>query len=71
MTNEVYGRIHHYSQSKATGLYHLDDEGEPLLGWYFDLVDVNDKILVGLTGPYCDAEEAEAAALKEKNIEGL
>jgi hypothetical protein len=48
-----------------------DDEGELLLGSYYQFVDKDDKPVGDLIGPYLDNTEAEKAAkiaFKKKDI---
>lgn len=52
--------IHFYD---GTG-HHCDDDGEPLLGWYWQVAGEDGKPLRDLVGPYRTAHEAEEACAR-------
>lgn len=63
MPQEAYADVYHYFPHPETGEVILDDEGDPMLGYYYQLVnDVGP--LSHLMGPYANADEAEAACLR-------
>lgn len=61
--NEPTGsaKIHHFYPHPVTGDIDYDEDGDPRLGWFFELVNAQDEALSPLIGPYYSAEEAEAA----------
>lgn len=42
----------------------LDDEGDPMVGSYYQFIDENEIPVGGLIGPYRDNAAAEAAAVR-------
>jgi hypothetical protein len=61
MPNGVHGRIHEFSPDPVTGAVDYDEEGDPRLGFYFDIADGQGNALSMLMGPYGSKEQAEAA----------
>jgi len=49
----------------------FDEEGDLLLGSYYQFIDKNDLPISGLIGPYLDNDEAEKAAEKAFSIKDL
>ena len=45
----------------------VDDYGEPLLGWYWQMVKSKGNLRGGLMGPYGTSAEAEAACRRAFN----
>ncbi len=62
--------IHHYFVDPKTGAVHLDDDGEPLLGFYYEIVDLHGTAVDGLMGPYGDPVQAERACIAECRAKG-
>jgi len=58
MSAEPYANIHHYDGCTSD----TDVDGEPMLGYYFELMNGEGFAVCGLMGPYNDKAEAEAAA---------
>jgi hypothetical protein len=56
--------IHHYYPDPQTGKSHLDKNGQPLSGFYWQLHDENDVAIGSLHGPYNSREGAEDAGLE-------
>lgn len=52
--------IHEFEANKLP--VHLDDEGEQMIGFYFQFVDGANRPLGGLVGPYGHNGAAEEAA---------
>lgn len=67
MPQPLRANIHHYEPHPITGEYHRDEDGEPLLGYYYEITDLN-GIPLGLPmGPYgtpAECEQACAAAYR-------
>jgi hypothetical protein len=53
--------IHHFPHNPKTGEHYVDSEGDPMCGFYFEILGANGKPLHELTGPYKTADEAERA----------
>ena len=53
--------IHHFFPHPETGFLPFDEEGEPYLGFYFQITDIHGIPMSHLMGPYGSAEEAETA----------
>ena len=53
--------IHHFYPCPTTGAVSYDEDGDPYLGFYFQLVDLNGIALSHLMGPYSSSTEAEEA----------
>ena len=51
-------------QFENFGLPYFDDEGDQMLGFYYQLLDKNNIPISKLIGPYLIGPEAEKAALK-------
>lgn len=58
---ESYADIHHFD-AKANA---VDDEGEPLIGWYYQIMQSAEVALSNLIGPYHRRDECEEAAMSE------
>lgn len=58
---EAKGNIHHFFANPITGETTKDEDGEPYLGFYFELVSLQGEIISPLMGPYNTADEAEIA----------
>lgn len=53
--------IHEFS---PTGLAHFDDEGDQMLGFYFQITDKDDEPISEMIGPYVHKWLVEPAARK-------
>lgn len=62
MPDTLHVEIHHFYPHPVTGKISYDEEGDPYLGFYFQMLDTLGEPLSHLTGPYSSAEEAEAAS---------
>jgi hypothetical protein len=62
MPENIHAEIHHFYPHPVTGTLYFDEEGDPFLGYYFQLISATGHDLSGLTGPYSSAEEAEQAS---------
>ena len=60
----AHGLIHHFFPHPDTGELQKDDYGDDLLGFYYQLVDDDEKPLCDMMGPYPTGEEAAAACDK-------
>jgi len=58
----TYARIHHFFPHPTTGEVYYDEEGDPLLGFYYDFVDDEENQIGSMMGPYSSNEQVEAAA---------
>lgn len=54
--------IHHYT---FEGGVTTDEDGEPMFGYYFELMDRLGNPSGDLIGPYTTKDEVEAAAIRE------
>lgn len=61
--SEPYADIHHFKAENRSEM--VDVDGDPMLGWYFQLMEGVNKPLTELVGPYGSHSECEGAALKE------
>lgn len=53
------------------GIPHHDDEGDQMLGFYYQFTDHEDQPVSDLIGPYsqgCDVERAAVRALRSKDF---
>lgn len=57
--------IHEFEPSTAP--IHFDDEGDQLLGFYYQFTDAGDQPLGDLIGPYSVNTDAERAAMRAFN----
>lgn len=57
---EAYANIHHFNYDPGKGDASYDEEGEPLNGFYFEIIGTN-GVTSGLIGPYNSRDEVEAA----------
>lgn len=62
--------IHHYFVNPKTGAAHVDADGDTLLGYYYEIIDLHGNTVEGLFGPYRDAVQAEAACVTECRRKG-
>lgn len=62
--SEAYADIHHY---EGTDHSVIDDDGDPLSGWYFQLMKAIDIPISALIGPYGSRTDCEDAAIFEWN----
>lgn len=61
MTLLVHGRIHHFFTDPTTGITIADEDGDPMIGHYWQLVDADETAMSELMGPYnTDAEAVKA-----------
>lgn len=61
MANESYADIHHFDSKSNV----LDEDGEPRVGWYFQIMQNAEVALSELMGPYHKRAECEDAAMTE------
>lgn len=59
----AYADIHHFELNNESGL--VDDDGDGLFGWYFQIMRSAEVALSELIGPYTTREACEKAALTE------
>lgn len=57
---DIHANIHCFD-GQYTGLTSLDVDGDPLKGWYWELIDGKGHSVCGMRGPYFSRDEAEAA----------
>ena len=62
MPLHTYARIHHFFPHPTTGEVHHDEDGDPILGFYYEFVDEDESSLGRMMGPYSTTEEVEKAA---------
>jgi len=60
---EPYAAIHHFGANNNSDLRDVD--GDPLLGWYYQIMNNEDDPATDLIGPYGSSEECEEAACNE------
>lgn len=60
MITEAYADIHHFEADNKAGL--VDDDGDTLMGWYFQLMESPQKAITEIFGPYGSRDECELAA---------
>ena len=60
-----YANIHYFDYDPQTNNVCLDEDNEPMFGFYFELIDGDGAALCGLMGPYSTKAEVEEAAHKE------
>lgn len=59
---QVYGaKIHEF---EASGMPYFDDDGDQMIGFYYQWLDVDDNPIGGLIGPYSHQEAVESAATR-------
>lgn len=63
MQQQPYADIHHFAANNDTGV--VDDDGDPVMGWYFQLMQNQITPLTALIGPYGSHGECEKAAIRE------
>lgn len=61
---EAYADIHHYEGIDPNM---VDDDGDPLQGWYFQLMRAIGDPISALIGPYGSHSDCEDAAIFEWN----
>ena len=62
MNKDSYATIHEFSI--INGLTHLDEDGDPMIGWYYQFLDIYERPITKLMGPYGTNTEAEKACQK-------
>ena len=65
MPEPLNAHIHHYFPHPETGHVDYDDDGDPIIGFYYQIVDLDGEPLSEMMGPYSNAEEAEEACHRE------
>lgn len=65
MPEPLNANIHHFYPHPQTGYVDYDGEGDPILGFYFQIVDLTGIPISQLMGPYSTAEDAEEACHKD------
>lgn len=58
---ESYANIHHFDASSNA----VDEDGDPMIGWYYQIMQGADVALSHLMGPYHRRVECENAAMSE------
>ena len=53
--------IHEFTPSDAP---HYDDEGEEMIGFYYQFIDTDDEPVSAMIGPYINKTEVEKAATR-------
>lgn len=61
--SDPYADIHHFNARNKSDM--LDVDGDPMLGWYFQLMEGSSVPITELIGPYGSHEECEQAAIQE------
>ena len=61
MPEKMIANIHEFYPHPTTGHVEYDEDGDPVLGFYFEILDNNGYPISQILGPYIDAEEAEQA----------
>lgn len=61
--SEPYVDIHHFEPNNQSGM--VDDDGDDLLGWYFQIMASAEEAITDIIGPYRFREMAEDAARTE------
>lgn len=64
---QSYAEVVHFETNPQTGEDVLNDEGEPMLGFYWRIFDWDYSPLTELIGPYFDCDEAVEAATRHWN----
>lgn len=68
-SGEPYAKIHHFFTHPVTGENDYDDNGDPLIGYYFQLMKDPDTPITEIIGPYItDDSCAEAAQLEYDSL---
>ena len=60
-----YANIHHFDFKLGAVDAIYDEDGDPMFGYYYEIVNEDGSRLSGFMGPYGDKAEAEAACAKE------
>ena len=55
--------IHHFTSDPKKGEIFIDDDGEPLHGYYYEIKGADGVPLHDIVGPYNSAADAEQAAI--------
>jgi len=63
MTTEIQAQIHHYFPHPDTGTVEYDEDGDPIIGFYYEFI-CNGMPIMEMMGPYPTLEEAQAACEK-------
>ena len=61
--SKPYASIHFFDPTEGRTYY--DDLGEPMSGYYYEILDQNGKQIVPMFGPYANKAEVEAACQRE------
>ena len=61
---KVFARIFEFFIDSATGEPNYDEEGEPMIGHYYQIIDENENPISQLMGPYSSDDEAANACVK-------
>ena len=61
MPDLATAHIHHFFPHPDTGYVEYDEDGDPMLGFYYEIVDAEGEPLMEMMGPYRTPEEAEQA----------
>lgn len=61
--NSYHADIHHFDSTYKGKL--IDDDGDTLRGWYYQIVKNDKDPVTQLIGPYPDEEQCQNAAIKE------
>lgn len=61
---EPYATIHQFGPHPLTGMVEYDDDGDAIIGWYYQFHHADNSPMTELMGPYNTNTEAEAAAQK-------
>lgn len=64
MPDDVHANIHEFFPHPLTGELTKDAEGDPLLGFYFQIVNAQGMAISILMGPYNSGPQAEEACTK-------
>lgn len=65
MTQATNALIHEFN---TDGPVTVDDDGDQMLGYYYQFTDIDDVAIAGLIGPYLRRAEAEQAAQRAFEI---
>jgi hypothetical protein len=61
MPDLATAHIHYFYAHPITGYVEHDEDGDPILGYYYQIVDDLGEPLMEMMGPYGSSDEAEAA----------
>ena len=62
---EAHANIHHFVYEPTNGQVYYDEHGEPLDGFYYEIIDAEGHAIAPLFGPYANRDEVEAACKRE------